>query len=90
MALAVPHGGECSIKITFFHIMSAGGTLFLVGNYQEMHKKPLLDVFYRDNSNASTRYTAVWKVHNRMCSAAPAKELYHSNDDAAAAESNGC
>lgn len=70
--------------------MSAGGTLFLVGNYQEMHKKPLLDVFYQDNSNASPRYTAVRKVHNRMCSAALAKEFYHSNDDTAAAESNGC
>lgn len=88
MALAVPHGGECSIKITFFHIMSAGGTLFFAGNYQEMHKKPLLDVFYQDYSNASLRYVATQKVHNRACSGP--KTFYHINDDTAAAASNGC
>lgn len=70
--------------------MSAGGTLFFVGNYQEMHKKPLLGVFYQDYSNASLRYTAARKVHNWTCLAAPAKEFYHSNDDTAAAQSNGC
>lgn len=55
-----------------------------------MHKKPLLDVFYQDYSNASQRYAAARKVHNWMRSNALAKEFYHSNDDTAAAESNGC
>lgn len=90
MALAVPHGGECSIKITFFHIMNTGGTLFFVGNYHEMYKKALLDVFYQDYSTASLRFAATRKVHNQVCSAARAKTFYHSNDDTAAAASNGC
>lgn len=70
--------------------MSAGGTLFFVGNYQEMHKKALVDVFYQDYSTASLRFAATRKVYNQVCSAARAKTFYHSNDDTAAAASNGC